>query len=94
MLDVFPTYSSTFLRKILLHPSFKGSAEEVISALLEDNLPPDLREDDVIPAEQIILPAEEKIEVVEIKPTLTSGRRNIFEGEKLDQSRIKRGKES
>ena len=82
ILDLFPNYNASFITRCLLHPRFDRSTELVIAALLEDDLPSDLREDYSIRAEDE--------EATPVPVTIT--RRNVFDDEKIDMAKLTRGK--
>ena len=85
VLDIFPDHSPEYLRKLLTHPSFpfRSNAERVIEALLEGTAPgEDELGDHVVEESSIIVPqVDAPIE-----------RRNIFDAETMDLSRIHIGK--
>lgn len=84
ILDVLPSLSPSFLRACLAHPSYTNSAEFVISALLEDSLPPELeRQRDGSPPSPPRALSPPRIK--------TSTRHNIFD-DRLDASNLRRGK--
>ena len=85
VLDIFPTHSPAYIRKLLTHPSFafRGNAEGVIEALLEGTAP-DERALEESTAE--VLPV-----VVSTIDVLIE-RRNVFDKEDMDLSRLHIGK--
>ncbi|KAI6040881.1 hypothetical protein EDC04DRAFT_2673169 [Pisolithus marmoratus] len=87
VLDIFPDTSSVYIRKLLEHPSypFRGSAERVIGALLEGTAPDEaeLKTDTV---ENLAGPTCVTSDVERIE------RRNVFDDEIMDISRLHRGK--
>ena len=87
VLDIFPDLSPGYVRKMLEHPSypFRGSAEKVIEALLEGTAPNEaaLGSD----AEESLL---KPIPVIPDPGPIV--RRNIFDNEAMDLSRVRVGK--
>lgn len=75
ILDVFPDYGDGFVRKILARYDF--NAENVIAAILEGNLPPDLANPDT--SEPFIPPEE-----AEFFEETGMQRLNIYDGDEFD----------
>ena len=90
VLDVLPDENPAFLQACLHHPAFHGSdaAEKLLGALLEGGLLPDgldrLR--DGKPQDHGGLPSEPKTDLV-------ASRRNAFENDPMDFSRLRVGKD-
>ncbi|KAG6332435.1 hypothetical protein ID866_6652 [Astraeus odoratus] len=84
VLDIFPDLSSDYVRKMLEHPSypFQGSAEKVIEALLEGTAP-DEASLETNPVETFAGPQHVPAPIV---------RRNIFDDDIMDTSRVRIGK--
>jgi len=87
VLDIFPDLSPGYVRKMLEHPSypFRGSAEKVIEALLEGTAPNEAAlgsDAGESPVKPIPLPPDPGPIV----------RRNIFDNEDMDFSRVRLGK--
>ena len=82
ILDLFPNHDAAFITRCLLHPRFDRSAELVIAALLEDDLPSELREDYSVRVEDE--------EATPVPAAIT--RRNVFDDEKIDMAKLTRGK--
>ncbi|KAF8916501.1 hypothetical protein CPB85DRAFT_1216510 [Mucidula mucida] len=78
VLDIFPDHSPGYISALLSHPSypFRGNAEKVIEALLEGTAP---IEEDVR-----LVPSQEDIRPIE--------RRNVFDNEHIDVSKLHVGK--
>lgn len=87
VLDIFPDHPPEYIRKLLTHPSFpfRGNAERVIEALLEGTAPSeDALGDGVAEGFSIIVPTmDAPIE-----------RRNVFDQEVMDLSRVHVGKKT
>lgn len=87
VLDIFPDYPPEYIRKLLTHPSFpfRGSAERVIEALLEGTAP----DEDALGKSF----AEDFSAVV---PAMDAPieRRNVFDQEVMDLSRVHIGKKT
>lgn len=85
VLDILPDYSPEYIRRLLTHPSFpfRGNAERVIEALLEGTTPDEdaLRESDVENVSVVVPAVDAPIE-----------RRNVFNQEVMDLSRVHIGK--
>jgi activating signal cointegrator complex subunit 2 len=79
-LDIFPDEDRQFVLSALRHTSVKGSAETLISALLEGNLSPDL----LHLKEGGVVEDHETEEVYE--------RRNVFDDDEMDFSQLRLGK--
>ncbi|PFH50856.1 hypothetical protein AMATHDRAFT_75327 [Amanita thiersii Skay4041] len=93
VLDIFPTHSPLYIGQLLALPAYTGSAEKVIEALLECTAP---GEDELAP----INPSSEASRMPTVTPEddeitkIVRERRNIFDDEALDISRIQIGKKS
>ncbi|KDQ13293.1 hypothetical protein BOTBODRAFT_33626 [Botryobasidium botryosum FD-172 SS1] len=87
VLDIFPDEDVTFVQKCLRDSTFHGSAESLISALLEGNLPPDLQSLRDGLAHGAGIPASPPPAV-----SLLESRKNAFDDDPLDFSRLTRGK--
>ncbi|KAI5996139.1 hypothetical protein EDD15DRAFT_492519 [Pisolithus albus] len=87
VLDIFPDVSADYIRKLLEHPSypFRGSAERVIEALLEGTAP-EMAELETDTTQSF----SEPVRVV--SDTERIERRNVFDDEVMDVSRLHRGK--
>lgn len=87
VLDIFPNYSPEYIRKLLTHPSFpfRGNAERVIEALLEGRAPDEDALGDSI--------AEDFPVVVPVMNAPIE-RRNVFDDETMDLSRVHVGKKT
>ncbi|KAI6116337.1 hypothetical protein F5141DRAFT_1187624 [Pisolithus sp. B1] len=85
VLDIFPDASSSYIRKLLEHPSypFRGSAERVIEALLDGTAPNEAETDTT---EGFAEPTRAASDAERIE------RRNVFDDEVMDISRLHRGK--
>ncbi|KAI6124404.1 hypothetical protein EDD16DRAFT_1561589 [Pisolithus croceorrhizus] len=85
VLDIFPDASSSYIRRLLEHPSypFRGSAERVIEALLDGTAPNEAETDTIegLTESTRVASDAERIE-----------RRNVFDDEVMDISRLHRGK--
>ena len=81
--DIFPSYSIQHIRHCLNHPHFAGDPEKLISSLLEGNLPPELADNrETAPGD---VPPVEDFKYVK-------DRRNIWDEDKLEFSRLRIGK--
>lgn len=87
VLDIFPDLSPGYVRKMLEHPSypFRGSAEKVIEALLEGTAPNEAALGSDV-GENLVKPIPFPPDPGPIM------RRNIFDNEDMDFSRVRLGK--
>lgn len=87
VLDIFPDHSSEYIRKLLTHPSFpfRGNAERVIEALLEGTAPGE---------DALGESAVENISIAVPTDDAPIERRNVFDEETMDLSRIHIGKKT
>ena len=94
ILDILPDESPAFLEAALAHPAYSGNAESLLGALLEgSSLPGNLdtvRNGEVVHAEEVVeiqvpVPMPEKVDLV-------ASRRNAFEDDPLDFSKLRIGK--
>ncbi|KAM0747472.1 hypothetical protein T439DRAFT_383117 [Meredithblackwellia eburnea MCA 4105] len=95
ILDILPHLSPVYISRALKHDRFKGNTESLISALLEDDLPPELRDlsedtDRALPSPPPPPPAPPAA-VPTPRPT-KSVRANVFDDIRLDPSKLRRGK--
>lgn len=81
MLDLFPDEKKSFVHDALLHPAYQGSAEKLITALLEGTLPPGLA---ATRSGEVREPYRDEEEEY--------GRRNVFDEEEIDVSKLQIGK--
>ncbi|KAL8277977.1 hypothetical protein RQP46_009609 [Phenoliferia psychrophenolica] len=88
ILDVLPDLSPAFLTVCLRHPVFANDPERVVAALLEDDLPNDLRQLRDGPAEAVSRSPSPEPYIP--PPTVT--RSNIFDDDQLDAAKLRRGK--
>ncbi|EJU02280.1 hypothetical protein DACRYDRAFT_99944 [Dacryopinax primogenitus] len=79
VLDILPDESPDLIRACLRHPPFGGSVEQVVAALLEGNIPAEVRAS---------VGSEERKDAF---PLLES-RRNVFDDDPLDFSKLRIGK--
>lgn len=92
VLDILPEQSPEYLRYVLSHPDypFKGDAERLIGALLEGTAP-------IVDESQISAAGQTEAQVVvphvETR-ALVMERRNVFDEEKLDLSKLRVGKKT
>ncbi|KAI6020020.1 hypothetical protein F5J12DRAFT_498017 [Pisolithus orientalis] len=89
VLDIFPDHSPGYIRKLLEHPSypFRGNAERVIEALLEGTAPAEAElETDTDAMETFAEPRRISSDLERIE------RRNVFDDEVMDISRLHCGK--
>ena len=89
VLDILPDQDAEYLRYVLSHPdfAFKGDAERLIGALLEGTAPQ-------VDASQYAGGAASTGAIMKIAdgPTYTTERRNVFDDDKLDLSKLRIGK--
>ena len=83
VLDILPNENPTFIEKCLAHPSFSGSVEHLIGALLEGTPLPDGLDTFRSTIVDTSLMQE---------PSLVDSRRNAFDDDPLDFSKLKIGK--
>jgi len=84
VLDIFPTHKPRHIRRCLQHPTFNGNAEQLISAMLEGNLPFELNEEEEDTVQEVI-PQEEELKY-------TKDRRNIWDNAPMEFSQLRIGK--
>lgn len=93
MLDILPDQSPNHIRNLLVHPRYSGNPEAVISALLEGTAP---SEAELAPPTEasIISPAAAPSQEPKSEPgfVFTQNRRNVFDDEVLDVSKLRVGK--
>lgn len=91
VLEIFPEQDSEYLRYVLQHPDFpfKGDGERLIGALLEGTAP---EVDSSQYAGGVTLPSGQTQEKLEDRMPHTIERRNVFDDEKLDLSKLRIGK--
>jgi activating signal cointegrator complex subunit 2 len=87
--ELFPDHSAAYVRALLIHPDypFHGSAEKVIGALLEGHAPPPEEIEPVVPATAGVRPVEP-----DAAWAYTAERRNVFDDEVVDVSKLHVGK--
>ena len=92
VLDLFPDQDLSYLRYVLAHPDYpyKGDAEKLIAALLDGAAPPKEDVDAAIAGESEVPAAGEK--VAEDEFVYTRERRNVFDDDVMDLSRLRIGK--
>ncbi|KAG9313424.1 hypothetical protein JVU11DRAFT_5745 [Chiua virens] len=88
VLDIFPDHSSEYIRKLLTHPSFpfRGNAERVIEALLEETAP----DEDALGKSMVDSEALTAVAPATLDAPIE--RRNVFDEEIMDLHRIHVGK--
>jgi activating signal cointegrator complex subunit 2 len=87
--ELLPDYSEAYIRALLIHPDypFRGNPERVIEALLEGRAPPP---DEIEPA----VPQSAAVQPLPIESwTYTAERRNVFDEEHVDMSKLRIGKQ-
>lgn len=94
ILDVLPDLSPAFLTACLVHPRFGHDPEQVVAALLEDDLPPDLRAlRDGHPPESALVERTWTPEPAPAPAVQVSTRSNIFDDDvRFDAGKLRRGK--
>ncbi|KAF9519421.1 hypothetical protein BS47DRAFT_1337199 [Hydnum rufescens UP504] len=83
VLDILPDETPMFIEACLAHPSFSGSVERVIGALVEGGPLPD-----VLAAMRSMIVNPSPVE----EPSLLDSRKNAFDDDPLDFSKVKIGK--
>ncbi|KAI0659726.1 hypothetical protein C8Q70DRAFT_1053569 [Cubamyces menziesii] len=95
VLDLFPDQDPAYIRYLLSHSDYpyKGDAERLIGALLEGTAPSKADVDEALARErsQPPPPVQKK---QEDEFAFTRGRRNVFDDEVMDLSKVKIGKKS
>ncbi|KAJ3485731.1 hypothetical protein NLI96_g4753 [Meripilus lineatus] len=92
VLDVFPDQDPQYLRHLLAYPDypFKGNAERLIEALLEGTAP----SPEDAAAAQLTQSDDLQSPPIENEYRFTQDRRNIFDDEEMDLSRVRTGKKA
>ncbi|KAF8635677.1 hypothetical protein AX15_000303 [Amanita polypyramis BW_CC] len=90
VLDVFPTHSPSYIRLLLEWPSYAGSTERVIEALLEGTAP---EESELVLPEANVGKSVHASEEDDIS-RMVKERRNVFDDEVIDVSRLRIGKKT
>ncbi|GJE97479.1 CUE domain-containing protein [Phanerochaete sordida] len=87
VLDILPEQDPAYVRYVLRHPDFpfRGDAERLLGALLEGTAP------HVAPAQYAVAPVQTQVSAPE-RFEYTRERRNVFDEERLDVSRLRVGK--
>ena len=95
VIDILPSHSPSYIRLLLVYPPYGGSAEKVIEALLEGTVPEEI---------ELVAAGEHEIKVGNRAPPdastkddivkMVKERRNIFDNETLDVSRLRIGKKA
>ncbi|KAI0327591.1 hypothetical protein GY45DRAFT_1106095 [Cubamyces sp. BRFM 1775] len=98
VLDLFPDQDPAYIRYLLSHSEYpyKGDAERLIGALLEGTAPSKADVDQALARErsQPPPPAQTKQTKQADEFAFTRGRRNVFDDEAMDLSKVKIGKKS
>ncbi|KAL7277193.1 hypothetical protein ACG7TL_009041 [Trametes sanguinea] len=99
VLDLFPDQDPSYIRSLLAHPDYpyKGDAERLIGALLEGTAPTKTEIEAAISRQAAVLANTEqqgRKQVAEDEFAFTKGRRNVFDDEAMDLSKVKIGKQS
>ncbi|KAG8914384.1 hypothetical protein FRC01_004101 [Tulasnella sp. 417] len=92
VLDIFPDESPSFVKAALQDPTMGRSAETLISSLLESNLPPHLASlRDGTPQQPTTSPRPTSSQPTSSQAPAQFERRNIFDDEEMDFSRLRIG---
>ncbi|KAI9069675.1 hypothetical protein FKP32DRAFT_1671178 [Trametes sanguinea] len=96
VLDLFPDQDPSYIRSLLAHPDYpyKGDAERLIGGLLEGTAPTKAEIGAAISRQSEQESQQSHIPVVEDDFAFTKGRRNVFDDEAMDLSKVKIGKQS
>lgn len=93
VLDILPEQSPEYVRYVLAHPDypFKGDAERLVGALLEGTAP-QVEESVYMGGGEVGVRDDVREEKVEEQFVYTKERRNVFDEERLDLSKLRVGK--
>ncbi|CDO70996.1 hypothetical protein BN946_scf184830.g28 [Trametes cinnabarina] len=99
VLDLFPDQDPTYIRSLLAHPDYpyKGDAEKLIGALLEGAAPSSADVEAAIRHQAAALAdveTQSSKQMGEDEYTFTKERRNVFDDDAMDLSKVKIGKKS